>query len=83
MKALAAVVIRESVSLAAAGVALGLAGVAAVTSAIRGLLYGVQPLDSLTLVGVAVLVALVALGAAGIPAWRAARIDPLHSLRSE
>ncbi len=81
--AIVVAVIRESVLLAAAGAAAGLMGVAAVTGAIRGLLYEVRPLDGMTLVGVVGLVAAVALGAAGVPAWRAARIDPQTSLRSE
>ena len=82
-KALVTIVIRESVLLAAAGAAVGLIGVAAVTRAIRELLYGVQPLDGVTLAGVVGLVGIIALGAAGVPAWRATRIDPQTSLRSE
>jgi len=81
--AIVAVVVRESVVMGAAGAATGLAGVSAVTGTIRGLLYGVRPLDAMTLVGVVGLVAIVALGAAGVPAWRATRIDPQRSLRSE
>jgi len=83
VKALVAIVIRESVLLAVVGAAVGLVGVAAATRAIRGLLYGVQPLDGVTLAGVIGLVGAVALGAAGVPAWRATRIDPQTSLRSE
>lgn len=83
VQALVAIVIRESVLLAAAGAAVGLVGVAAVTRAIRELLYQVRPLDSVTLAGVVGLVGIIALGAAGVPAWRAARIDPQTSLRSE
>jgi putative ABC transport system permease protein len=83
VKAIVAIVIRESVLLVAAGVAVGLIGVAAVTGAIRELLYRVRPLDGVTLVGVVVLVVIVALGAASVPAWRATRIDPQTSLRSE
>ena len=78
-----AIVMREGVLLAVAGVALGLLGVAAVTGAIRQLLYEVRPLDGLTLAGVVGLVAIVAVGASGVPAWRAARNDPQASLRSE
>lgn len=81
--ALVAIVIRESILLAAAGAAAGLLGVAAVTRAIRELLYGVRPLDGITLLGAVALVGLVALGAASVPAWRAARIDPQTSLRTE
>jgi predicted permease len=83
VKAIVAIVMRESVLLAAAGAATGLIGVAAVNRAMRGLLYGVRPLDGMTLVGVVGLVVIVALGAAGVPAWRATRIDPQTSLRSE
>jgi ABC-type antimicrobial peptide transport system permease subunit len=76
-------VIREGVLLAAAGAAVGLILVAAVTRAIRDLLYGVKPLDGATLAGVVGLVWIIALGAAAVPAWRATRIDPQTSLRSE
>jgi len=83
VKALVTIVIRESVLLAIAGTAFGLIGVAAATRAIRELLYGVRPLDGVTLVGVTGLVGIIALAAAGVPAWRASRIDPQASLRSE
>ena len=82
-RGIVAIVVRESVILAATGVALGLAGLAAVTGAIRGLLYGVGPMDGVTLLGVAGLVGILALVASGVPAWRAAQIDPQMSLRSE
>jgi ABC-type antimicrobial peptide transport system permease subunit len=78
-----AIVIREGVLLALAGTALGLLGVAVVAGTIRELLYGVRPLDGLTLLAVAGLIGMIALVAAGMPAWRAARIDPQRSLRSE
>lgn len=77
------IVIRESVVLAAAGVAVGLIGVAGATRAMRGLLYEVRPADGMTLACVSGLVAAIALGAAVLPAWRASRIDPQSSLRSE
>jgi putative ABC transport system permease protein len=83
VNALVAIVVRESVLLAIVGAALGLVGVAAATSAVRGLLYGVQPLDGVTLLGVVALVGIVAFAAAAVPAWRATRIDPQTSLRSE
>jgi putative ABC transport system permease protein len=83
VKALIAIVIREGLFLVASGAAIGWIGVAALSRGIRELLYGVQPLDGLTLSGVSVLLAIAALAAAGVPACRAARIDPQTSLRCE
>jgi putative ABC transport system permease protein len=76
-------VIREGCLLSGLGAALGLAGAMAVTRVLRGLLYGVTPLDGLTIAGVVALVAAVALVAVGVPAWRAARVDPVTALRAE
>jgi putative ABC transport system permease protein len=76
-------VIREGCLLAGLGAALGLAGAIAGTRMLRGLLYGVTPLDSLTIASVVALVAGVALVAVGSPAWRAARVDPATALRAE
>jgi ABC-type antimicrobial peptide transport system permease subunit len=76
-------VIREGCLLTGVGAALGLAGAIAATRAVRGLLYGVTPLDGLTIAGVVVLVAAVALVAVGSPARRAARVDPATALRAE
>jgi predicted lysophospholipase L1 biosynthesis ABC-type transport system permease subunit len=81
--AIVAVVMCESVLLASAGIAFGLMGAVACTRGIRGLLYGVEPLDTPTLLAVVALVVIVALAAAGIPAWRAATTDPQESLRTE
>jgi predicted permease len=75
-------VLREGCLLTGLGAALGLAGAAAVTRALRGLLYGVTPLDGLTIASVVVLVAAVAIVAVGGPAWRAARVDPAAALRA-
>jgi putative ABC transport system permease protein len=76
-------VVREGGLLAAAGAALGLVGAAALAQALRGLLYGVTPLDGLTGAGVAALLVVVAVVAVGGPAWRAARVDPTTALRAE
>jgi predicted permease len=76
-------VIREGCLLSGLGAALGLAGAMAVTRVLRGLLYAVTPLDGLTIASVVALVASVALIAVGLPAWRAARIEPVTALRAE
>jgi len=76
-------VIREGCLLSGLGAGLGLAGAMAVTRVLRGLLYGVTPLDGLTMAGVVALVAGVALVAVGVPALRAARVDPVTALRAE
>jgi len=76
-------VFREGCLLSGLGAALGLAGAMAVTRVLRGLLYGVTPLDGVTIASVVVLVGGVALVAVGVPAWRAARVDPVTALRAE
>jgi ABC-type antimicrobial peptide transport system permease subunit len=65
------------------GVGAGLAGSFALARTIRGLLFEVSPTDPVSLIAaIAVLVATAAL-AAWIPAYRAARVDPVIALRSE
>jgi len=76
-------VVRQGMTLAITGVALGLAGAFALTRLIRSLLFGVQASDPLTFVAVAALLAVIALVASYIPARRAAQIDPMVSLRYE
>jgi predicted lysophospholipase L1 biosynthesis ABC-type transport system permease subunit len=83
MRGIVGMVVREGALLAAAGAGVGLAGSWAMTQAIRQLLYNVSPFDGVTLLGVIVLVAVIAVASAGVPAWRATLIDPQISLRSE
>jgi putative ABC transport system permease protein len=81
--ALVALVLRRGLALTALGIALGVLTSVAATRAIASLLYGVSRLDAVTYLGVAVLLGAVALVAAGVPAWRAARVDPALPLRAE
>jgi predicted permease len=76
-------VVRQGLVLAAAGVALGLAGALALTRSMQGLLFGVAPADLPTFAATAALLGAVALVASYGPARRAARVDPLISLRAE
>ena len=78
-----ALVLRQGLTLAALGVALGLVGAAAATRGLESLLYGVTSLDPLTYAGVILLLAAVAGAACWLPAARAARVDPTVALRAE
>jgi putative ABC transport system permease protein len=79
----AAMVLREALTLGAIGVTLGLAGALAMSRAMSSLLNGVAPHDPLTLAAVAGVLCATAAAAAWIPAHRAARIDPVAALRGD
>jgi putative ABC transport system permease protein len=78
-----ALVLRQGMTLAGIGIAIGLAGAAVATRALATLLFGVRSLDPLTYIGVMLLLAVVAAIACAAPAWRAARVDPSITLRQE
>jgi len=65
------------------GVLIGIAGAFTLARVMSNLIYGVKPTDPLTFVSVAFLLGVVALGASIIPAYRAAKVDPLVALRYE
>jgi putative ABC transport system permease protein len=74
-------ILRQGLELAIAGAALGLVAAFIVSHLMAGLLYGIQPTDPLTFVGVTLVLTAVALAASYIPAARAMRVDPLVALR--
>jgi len=76
-------VIGQSLVLAAAGVALGLAASAAVTRYLEGMLFGVTPSDPMTFAAVSGLFILVTLAAAYVPARRASLVEPVIALKTE
>jgi ABC-type antimicrobial peptide transport system permease subunit len=76
-------VLSEGLRLAALGAAIGLVGAAAAARALRGLLFGVHPLDPTSVLGAALLLVAAAALASYLPARRAARGDPVRMLRSE
>ena len=76
-------VLRQGLSLAAGGVVLGLAGAAAATRLLEGLLFSVSPTDPTVYAGLALLLLVIAAVACYVPARRAMRVDPMTALRAE
>ena len=76
-------VFRQCLRLSGTGVAIGLVASLITTRTLSALLYETSPFDPATFVAVSVILTLVALGAAIVPAWRVIRVDPVLSLRAE
>ena len=65
------------------GIALGLVAAFAGTRWVQSFLFGLSASDPRTIAGSVVLLAAVAIGAGALPAWRAARVDPITALRDD
>lgn len=76
-------VVKQGLALALIGAAVGIGVTLGVTRYLASMLYDVRTNDPLTIVGVFVLLALVALAACYIPARRATHVDPIVALRHE
>jgi ABC-type antimicrobial peptide transport system permease subunit len=76
-------VMRECSRTASVGLVLGIAAALGLIRVVRAMLYGIDAFDPLTIAATVGLLLLVALGAAWIPALRAARLQPMVALRNE
>ena len=74
-------VLRRAMLLTVIGIGSGVAGAIVVTRYLTSLLFGVQPVDTITFIAVAVMLAAVVLVACLVPARRATKINPLEALK--
>jgi putative ABC transport system permease protein len=82
-RTLVAMVLREGMTLAAIGLAVGWPVAWMLSRVMGSLLFEIHPRDPLAFAGAAALMAIVAVAASGIPAWRATRVEPIAALRRE
>jgi predicted permease len=82
-RVLIGVVLRDVASLAAVGIAIGVAGSLALAGLVRSMLFGLTPTDPSVFTTAATTLAVTVLIAGWLPARRAARVDPLAALRQD
>jgi predicted permease len=76
-------VFRQAIMQAMIGTAVGVAGAVLLSKLMAKMLFGVQPTDPFTFTAVTIVLGLAALLASGVPARKAAQIEPMTALRSE
>jgi predicted permease len=76
-------VLKEGMKPTLLGLGIGLVGALALGRVVTNLVYGVSPADPATFAAVSALLAIVALLACTIPAYRATRVEPVKTLREE
>ena len=80
---IARMVLSRGTALILLGVVIGIAAAAGLTRLIRQSLFGIEPTDLPTFVGVTFFVVAIALLACLVPVWRAVRVDPMIALQAE
>jgi predicted permease len=76
-------IVRRGLALSLIGVTAGLAISVGITRLLSGMLYGIRPTDPVTFAAMSGLLLLVGVAASSIPAFRAARVDPMKTLREQ
>jgi putative ABC transport system permease protein len=82
-RSILALFLKKGFAMVFAGIAGGLAAAFALTRVLRSLLFEVSTIDPMVFMGVTVVLAVVAMTAAAIPAYRAARLQPVVALRED
>jgi ABC-type antimicrobial peptide transport system permease subunit len=76
-------VLRQAATFVTLGIVCGIAVALVGVGLLRSLLFGVEPLDPFAFMAAALMASAIGLAAAGVPAWRAMRIDPARTLRAD